>query len=230
MTNQRYFKQLLLYLLVGSVILAVVLGIAIVLRNAWGWFEVRVVLTTLTIAAASICGLACDAARVRLGRNLFSMAGLTVTVAAALMILIGMWGDIKSEVYWKTTICTSIFAVATTHVCLLSIARLARRFRWVLAIAYQIIFGLAALIAVMIVMELNSERMFRILAAMSILDAGISLTIPILHRISRTDPTSPPAPTLLDEKNLAALEAEIAQLQQRIGQLERVREGMIGGG
>ncbi len=56
-------KRPLLYLLAGSVGLAVVLGIAIVLRNTWGWFEIRVILTTLTIAAASICGLACDISR-----------------------------------------------------------------------------------------------------------------------------------------------------------------------
>jgi len=40
MSDAHNLKRPLLYLLVVSVILAVVLGIAIVLRNKWGWFEV----------------------------------------------------------------------------------------------------------------------------------------------------------------------------------------------
>ena len=60
MQNHGDLKRPLLYLAVGSVMVGAVLGIIVVLRNTWGWFEVRVILTTITIAVASLCGLACD--------------------------------------------------------------------------------------------------------------------------------------------------------------------------
>jgi hypothetical protein len=220
-------KRPLLYLLVASVILAVILGISIVLRNQWGWFEIRVILTTLTIAAASVCGLACDVSRALRGYNLLPRAGLILTIIAACLILLGMWSDSNSSAFWKTTICLSVFAIATAHACLLSIARVARRFRWVQTVAYQVIFGLALLIALMIIWELDNQRMFQFVAAMSILDAGLTLLIPILHRISKTDPTTPPPLTLFEEKNVAVIDGEILQLKKRVAELERLREEIV---
>lgn len=70
MNNDRNLKRPLLYMLVGSVMLGAALGIIVVLRNTWGWFEVRVILTTITVAVSSLCGLACDLSRTPRGANL----------------------------------------------------------------------------------------------------------------------------------------------------------------
>ena len=234
MGQTQNLKRPLLYLLVASVILAVILGIAIVLRNKWGWFEVRVILTTLTIAAASICGLACDVSRVMRGYNLMPRVGLVLTVLAACLILLGMWSVesefVDAEAFWKATSCVSIFAIATAHACLLSIARVARRFRWLQSVAYQVIFGLASLLAIMIIWEINNnERMFQLVAAASILVAGMTLLVPLLHRISKTDPTTPPPRTLFEMKNVATIDEEILQLKERIVALEKLREEIVRG-
>ena len=103
MSDRRNLKKALLYLLVGSVILGAVLGIILVLRNKWGWFEVRVILTTVTVALASLCGLACDVSRTPRGKNLLPRCGLGLTFVSAGLILIGMWSDMDSEGYWKST-------------------------------------------------------------------------------------------------------------------------------
>jgi hypothetical protein len=220
-------KRPLLYLLSASVILAVILGMAIVLRNEWSWFEIRVILTTLTIAAASICGLACDVSRALRGANLLPRGGLILSVVAACLILLGMWSDVNSEAFWRTTSCVTIFAIAAAHACLLSIARVARRFRWVTSVAYQVIFGLALLIAIMLIWEIDNRRMFQIVAAVSILDAGLTLLIPLLHRISKTDPTTPPPLTLFEETSVAAIDGEIEHLKKRLAQLEKLREEVV---
>lgn len=229
MADPHSLKRSLLYVLVGSVALAVVLGILLVLRNTWGWFEVRVILTTITIGAASVCGMASDLSRARVGRNILPTAGLILTLAATALILFGMWAEPQAESYWKTTISVSIFAVAAAHVCLISVARLARRFRWMLVAAFQIILGLAILLVVMFVWEIDTPRMFQIIAAVAILDAGITVLIPILHRISRTDPTTAPPLTLLDERSLAAIDGEIASLQRRLMELEKLRSAIVQG-
>lgn len=54
MNKRSNLKRPLLYLLVASVLFGAALGIIIVLRNKWDWFEVRVILTTVTVAIASL--------------------------------------------------------------------------------------------------------------------------------------------------------------------------------
>jgi hypothetical protein len=227
MQTAHSFRRPLLYALIGSVIAAAVLGIALVLLNTWGWFEIRVILTTITIAVASVVGLACDLSRTPRGTNALPIAGLTLTTIAAVMILLGMWADINSETFWKTTASIAIFAVAAAHVSLLSIARLAGNFRWVYFIACQIIFGLAILLVAIIFFEIDVDRTFRFVAALAILDAAVTLIIPILHRIGKTHPQSRAA-SLLDQNNIASIDAEIVRLKGQLADLERLKLEIAG--
>lgn len=230
MTSRLKLKRPLLYALIASVIVGACLGILFVLRGTWSWFEVRVILTTLTIAVASLCGLACELSKTPFGTNLLPKFGLVATAVAALTLLIGIWGDIESEPYWKFTSCTSIFSVATVHVSLLSIAKLRRSLSWVYTVACQIIFGLAAMLAIMIVAETNSDAAWRFIAALAIVVAAITLVIPVLHRIDKIE--AEPGELLLpiDERNIAAIDAEIDQLRRRIVDLQQWKAQISGGG
>ncbi len=143
-------------------------------------------------------------------------------MAAAGLMLWAVWTEPNSEYFWKTALCLVVFAIATAHACLLSIARVARRFGLVQMVAYQVIFGLATLICVALIWEVSNPRIWQLIAAVSILDAGLTLVLPILHRISKTDPTTPTV-SLFDERNLAAIEGEILQLRRRIADLEKLR-------
>ena len=214
MNKRSNLKRPLLYLLVASVLFGAVLGIIIVLRNKWDWFEVRVILTTVTVAIASLCGLACDLSRTPRGRNLYPIGGLGLTFVAAGMILIGMWADLESKWFWKSTASVSIFAVATVHICLLSVAKLAGNFKWVFLIACQVIFGLALLLCVVVMWEVGNDRMYRFLAVISIVDAALTLVIPLLHRIGKTDANRSAMMMPVDERNVVALDQEIALLKK----------------
>jgi hypothetical protein len=216
-----------LYSLVGSVILGAVLGIVIVLRNQWGWFEARVILTTMTIAAASVCGLACDLSRTPRGNNALPIGGLALTAVAAVLLLVAIWGDIQSEGYWKTTASVGILAVSAVHVSLLSIARLAAGYRWVFFVACQIIFGLAIFLVMILIFEIDFDRVFRFVAALAILDAAVTLIIPILHRLGSSPAQLRPA-ALFDEQNIASIDAEIARLKKRLSELEQLRLEIAG--
>src|SRR5262249_46369732 len=48
-------KKAFLYALIASVVLGALLGILTILSGRFGWLEVRVLLTTVTVAGASIC-------------------------------------------------------------------------------------------------------------------------------------------------------------------------------
>lgn len=228
MDNPRGMKQPLLKLLIGSVLLGAVLGIFIVLRGNWGWFEVRVFLTTITFAVASLCGLACELSKTPRGANLLPYAGLVLTVLSVIMILGVLWLELESEWYMKSTAVVSILAVATVHVCLLSIARLAKRFYWVYMVACQVIYGLALLLCVILIWEFDDEETWRFVAAVSIADVALTLVIPLLHRISRLSAEQGEVMTAPEERNVAAIDAEISQLKKRIAALEQLRSEITG--
>ena len=221
-------KRPLLYALIVSVILGAVLGIFLVLRGKWGWFEIRVILTTIIIAVSSLCGLACDLSRTSRGFNLLPKFGLALTGISAALILFGMWIAIEEDDFWKAAASISIFAVATVHVCLLSIARLIRRFQWVFFIAWQAIFGLAALLVAIIIMEIDSDEVMRFVAVAAIVCAALTLVIPMLHRIGRMESGKSELLMPVDERTVDSIDNEIAKLNKRIAKLEKLRVEIAG--
>ncbi|WP_442510019.1 hypothetical protein SH528x_001623 [Novipirellula sp. SH528] len=227
MSHPSKLKKPLLYGLIGSVLFGAVLGIFFVLRNTWSWFEVQVVLTALVIAVSSLCGLACDMTRTPSGRNLLPASGLILTGIAAALLLLGIWTTNDSEVYWKTTSCLSILAVTAVHVCLLSIAKLASRFRWVFFIGSQVIFGYSLLLCGVILGEIDTSGVWRLIAALSIVVAAISIVIPILHRISKLERQGDAVLGPVEQRNIATIDEEIERLKARIIELEQLKKTHI---
>ncbi len=217
-------KRILLYCLVGSVAVGAVLAILFVLLNTWGWFEVRVILTTIVIAVASLCVMACELARTPKGANLLPYAGFSLTVLASVMILLGMWGDLSDQAYWKLSGSLSTFAIATVHVCLLSVAPLASKFKWVYYIAFQLSYGLAIVFSLMLFQAFRlDEHIGRVIIAVSIVDTALTLVIPILSRISRSERPIELLESPLELRNAAAIDHEIRLLRQRIVELEKLK-------
>ncbi len=218
-------KKAFLYALIGSVGLSALLGILAILSGRFGWFEIRILLTTVTIAAASICGLACGAyLTTRQGRAL-PLSGVALTLLAAVMVIGGIWTEASSEGYWKLAACASVFSVACAHLSLLSMARLAEWFRWSLAAAYAVIFLVASLIVLMILVESHGAGMFQLLGVAAIIDAAVTIVIPVLHRLSKSEVAAqqPGEPQVMPGR----YDAEIEQLKQRIAELEsRKRQGI----
>lgn len=217
-------KRVLNYSLVGSVCLSALMAITFVLLNTWGWFEVRVILTTIVCAGASLCVMGCELARTPKGKNLLPLAGFALTAATTGMLLVGMWTDTGSEGYWKLTTILSCFAVATVHVCVLSAVPLATRFKWVNWIAIQMSYGLAFLMSLIIVERFRFEDMtIRLVVTLAILDVAITLVIPILSRIGKSDVRQVALQTPLEQRNAAAIDQEIAILRERIAELETMK-------
>jgi hypothetical protein len=91
-------------------------------------------------------------------------------------------------------------------------------------VSCQVIYGLAALIAIMILWELDNDRMIRFVVVVSIIDAALTLVIPLLHRISKSDPKGDEKlASPLELRNIAAIDEEIARLQKRIVELEKLK-------
>lgn len=229
------WRKTLLYGLIGSIVVGASFGILVVLRNEWHWFEVRVMLSVLVIGVASLIGLGCDLSRtpqVAKGfslQNLLPTIGLATCLVTSFALLLGIWTDASGESFWKGVITGCILSISTVHVSMLGIAQLARRFKWVMFVAYQTVYGLAALLIVMLWgNDISDGQLARLAIVLGIVNAAITLIIPLLHRISRSElhaavGHSSVVSSVLGQTSLHAIDEEILQTRNRLADLEQIR-------
>ena len=80
-------KKLALWFLIISVAISAVLGIIVILTGNFGDFEIRIILTTLTISAASICALASGALWEGRNQRNLPAAGIVLALLAAILLI-----------------------------------------------------------------------------------------------------------------------------------------------
>lgn len=180
-------KKVALWFLIVSVALSAALGILAILTGNFGDFEMRIILTTLTISAASIGALAAGALWEGRGQKELPLLGVVLAVVAALLIITGIWFEPHSDQYWKFTASTGVLAAATSHACLLSLAKLAPRFAWARLVTLTAVYALAVLIVMTIYFEPTGDMGLRIIGTTSIVVAALTIMTPIFHRLSRDD-------------------------------------------
>lgn len=204
-------RRLFLYLLIASVAVSALFGIGVILFGDFGSFEVRVLMTTLTITATSILGLACGAC-LEAGRGrILPILGIALSLVSALMLFLVIWDVLDdSEVFVKSAVTTSLIAVSCSHLSLLSIARLDKRFAWSWSAAFVCVWLLAAILLYILWFkpDSSSDLVSRIIGVLSILIAAATVLTPVFHRLSSA------------ETGVAAIDAEIAKLKERIDELE----------
>ena len=134
-------KTVFLYLFIASVSVSALIGIGVILFGSFGDLEIRVLLTTLTITVTSIFGLACGAYLERTNVKL-PVAGIILAVFSASLWLIVIWRHQAAIVWYiKTTMTLTILAYASSHLSLLSLARLEKKFLWIRGAAHFLIWS-----------------------------------------------------------------------------------------
>lgn len=180
-------KRIALWFLIVSVGLSALVGIVVIISGNLGDFEGRVILTTITISAASICALAAGSLwELRNARN-FPPIAVAFAILAALLIIFGIWGRISDEEYWKFIATIGVIAVASAQTCLILLAQLAPRFKWAQMVALIGIAFLTFQIILTIHGEVEGEAFFKAMGATAILVAALTIMMPIFHRLSRAD-------------------------------------------
>lgn len=187
-------KKIALWFLIGSIVISAILGIIIVLAGTFSDLQIRIILTTLTISAASICALASGALWEKRRERFLSSLGAILAALAAILVITGIWTETESKEFWKFVISLSLVAVATAHACLLALARLAPRFAWTRVAATVAVYSLAGLFIYIIYFTPGGDTGVRIIGATSIIVAALTILTPIFHRLSRGD-LSAPGPT-----------------------------------
>ena len=223
--KSRQLTKLSLRLFIASIVATALVGIWAIAIPSDNWdFEIKIFVTTAVIAAASVCGLACGGCLTR-GHRVLPGAGLVLTAISACLLLAGMWAEIGSEEFWKVTSSLAFFAVACAHLSMLFMANLAGGYRWAYLVAYQLILGLATLLAAGIVFDFyENEGYWRLTGVVSILVAAITLMIPVFHRFSRDEVAALQA----EADPIFAVEEEIARVKKRLMELENKRRVLLG--
>lgn len=222
---QFSLRKLFLWMHIVAVACSAFVGVGQILVGNYN--EFRLLLTSLTIALASVCALGCGAALEGKRATVFPVAGLVLTLLGTLMLLYGVWVDrpwlLPVEWYYRPTAFFCINAIACGHISLLSIARLSRRFRWAKILAVISILTVATLSCVLF-MSFSPQKFgidfFRFFAVAAIFDAAISILIPIFHFLSYGEMKALNSGV---ESTLQAIDAEIAQLESRLVKLRKLR-------
>lgn len=206
-------RKILLNTLIASVVVSAVIGIAVILFGQFGEIEVRVLMTTLTVTATSILGLACGAYyESGRGRRL-PLAGITLSVISALALFLIIWNVLDdNETYIKTTMTLVIGAIVASHLSLLRLARLDGRFAWTYSFAVVCDVLLAAIVLYLMWFEPEGESdlVFRTMGVLSILIAALTVVTPVFHRLSAGE-----------DNRVEKIDEEIAALKRRIEELEK---------
>ncbi|MBK7933421.1 MAG: hypothetical protein IPK01_07925 [Acidobacteria bacterium] len=212
-------KRVFLYLLITSVAISALLGIGVILFGNFGELEVRVLLTTLTVTVTSILGLACGAYyETGRGRNL-PLAGIVLSLVSALMVFLIIWNVLDDNSnFIKATLTAVMLAVSCSHLSLLSIARLDRRFAWSQIAAFVFVAVLDAILLYILWFEptSDSDLVSRIIGVLSILIASITVITPVFHKLSAGG------------IQIADIDAEILGLQAKITELEAKKAELTG--
>jgi hypothetical protein len=190
-------KRIALWFLIASVALSAVVGIIAIVVGTFGRIEAQILLTTVTISAASICGLACGALWESGRARLLPMLGIALAIFDAVLFIVGIWWESRSENYWKFSSSLGLIAVATAHVCLLAMAKLATRFVWSRIGAYIAAYVLAFLFIYIIYFDPKGDAGIRVIGVTSIVLAALTILTPVFHRLSRGDLMEPPKLTTL---------------------------------
>lgn len=212
------FRRLFLYILIGSVAVSALIGIIVLLFGDFGEFETKILTTTLTITITSVLGLACGAYLETGKARALPVAGIAFSVLSAVLWIIMIWSkfDPERETFGRTVMTATILAFACSHLSLLSLARLDRRFAWSKIAAHVFVWSLAGLTIFIIWADIDpSDTMLaRIMGVLSIAIAALTVVTPVFHRLSASDDV------------VEKIDAEIGNLKERIAVLEEKRARM----
>ena len=211
-------KRLFLYVLIASVALSAVIGIGVLLFGNFGEFESRILMSTLIVTTVSVLGLACGASIEAGNARTVPFAGITFSVACGLLWMIMLWSSFepRNDVFIHSLMSVTVLALACSHISLLSIAKLDRRFAWSRIAIHLFIWSLTALLLFVFWTDIDpSENMIaRVMGVLSIVIAALTVVTPVFHKLSSSG------------DDAAKIDEEIGRLKEQIAELEKRRTSL----
>lgn len=186
-------RRSFLYVLIGSVAVSALLGIMALLSSELGETEIKVLLSTLCVAGASILSLACAAAWEKNRARTFAGPGIGAAVVGFGLLLIGIWGEVESESHWKLGATGVIAACFCAHAAPLLLLRLAPSQRWVQPATIVCTALLGLVLLVVIWGEDSTSDAWRAIGIFAILGTAGTILTTVFHRMIPPDRDGTPA-------------------------------------
>jgi hypothetical protein len=204
------FKRVFLYVLIASVAVSALIGIGVILFGNFGQFESRVLMTTTAITVTSILGLACGA-YLETGRGKYMpLTGIVFAIVSAVLWIIMIWsGEMSAKWFAKVLMSATLIATSCSHLSLLSLARLNRKFAWALYAAHGAIWIVLSMLLIIIWAEYDPSDNWvaRTLGALAIVIGALTIITPVFHKLSA-------------QADIEHIDAEIEKLKTRIADVQ----------
>jgi hypothetical protein len=180
-------RKLALSVFFASVAINAILGIIALLVGDFGEVQGKVLMTSLSVSAASVMSLAMFPARERGLLGIVPDAGIALSIAGFGLLVILVWTEFQEDSLARIVGSVLTFAVAAGYASLIALATVRPKYEFVVRAAY----GLAAVLSILIVSAIwgePSDRIWmRVMGVISILLAAATVSIPVLHRLSRSE-------------------------------------------
>ncbi len=191
--------------LLGSLIVALslsaLIGIYIFVAGDFGEMEIRTLITTLSLSFFSITSLSCTVVLERRRVVWLAVPGLVLSGIGLVWSLVMIWTEWDTEFAGKTMVVLVLLAASFAQSCLLAMAPLKGRMRWVFFATVACVFALAGLLSTMLIFELDDEFFMRLVGVLGILDTAGTLSVPILFRLGGKAPTEARRPAQPGEQD-----------------------------
>ena len=178
--NPARLRRLLLRLFIIFLCISAALAVFAVLGGGFGDLQLRIILSTLAVAGANICGMPCAACLHSRGKNPGALAGMVCSGVAALLVLGGIWLPTSDDDYWKITFSLVIVSVAFAHACGLMIPRPAPQHQWTQKGAVTGSAILALMVLAALWGQIESSDYYRLMAVVVILLVLFTFLVPLL--------------------------------------------------
>ena len=188
-------RRPLLAMVLASIAVNAALGIYALLVPHFGALQGRVLMTSFCVTGAGVLAFACLPAWEQ-GRLAFlPPTGVAASTLGFAVAVAGIWTKTESASFWKTTGTVFVVAGVCVLASVLSLVRLASRYRRVFPIAVSLAGLLGAMIVAGLWGEFATAWYPRLLGVVAVLLAAVTLALPILHRASRGDREATAAPS-----------------------------------
>jgi hypothetical protein len=192
-------KRSLIWVLIVSVIIVALISVFVVLSNRWGWLQIRVAFTTVICAVSSLCVFACYQTQRHNGNKLLARLGLLLVTVGAPLYLVLAWVEDRFIYehlnFYRISNIIVLFALATVHLSLLSMARLQPKYKWVFWLAVSISYGTAVLASYYNFLDYTNQQhnvdVLRWIYALIVGATSMTAIVPLLHFLSLSEKMDP---------------------------------------
>jgi hypothetical protein len=180
-------KRTGLQVLIASVVVSAALAIFSLLRGEFSDTDGKILLTALSIAAASVLTLS-NGIVLEQGRSRpVATLAIIVSVVGFGLLVVTIWNSFDLDELIKVAASTIFLGVTLTHWSLVSIARIPARFRLLQVAAFPLSGILATFLIAAVWGRVEGSQTAQIAGVIGILTVAITIILPVLQRLSVTE-------------------------------------------